>query len=150
MKADESAGEDETESDDRSQNRTRVSNRKEQLLKHAESIGAAGHLVVAEAPHTLEADLLGPENNEPVLKDALPLSSTVSLSTTGKTFAGTGKGRSFGFYQKLCKYDKFISKGEFAHDVALAIEDGKAFEAPEYLAKAIRGALESGTDGTKA
>ncbi|WUS96948.1 AAA family ATPase [Streptomyces sp. NBC_00708] len=143
------AGEDRTQSDDRSQNRTRVSNRKEQLLKHAESIGAARNLIVAEAPHTLEADLLGPDINEPVLKDAY-LEQHRQSEHHWQDILQHSKGRSFGFYQKLCKYDKFISKGEFAHDVALAIEDGKPFEAPEYLAKAIRGALESGTDGTKA
>ncbi|MCF6523044.1 AAA family ATPase [Streptomyces sp. JJ36] len=132
--------------DDRAANRTKVSNRKEQLLRHAESIGAAEYLVVAEAPHTLEADLLGPEKNEPVLKRAY-LKQHKQSEHHWTDILEHEKGSSFGFYQKLCKYDKFISKGEFAHDVALAIEDGEEFEAPEYLAEAIRGVLESGTDG---
>lgn len=42
---------------------------------------------------------------------------------------------------KLRMHKKFISKGEFAHDVALAIENGAACTAPAYLADAIRGAL---------
>ncbi|MFG2546455.1 hypothetical protein ACGFOM_28905 [Streptomyces sp. NPDC048594] len=41
-------GGDKDESDDR----TKVSNRKELLDEHAASIGAAGHLIVAEALHT--------------------------------------------------------------------------------------------------
>ncbi|MDX3695976.1 AAA family ATPase [Streptomyces europaeiscabiei] len=134
------------ESDERASNRTKVSNRKEQLVKHADSIGAAEYLIVAEAPHTLEADLLGPTVNEPVLKDAY-LEQHPQSEHHWKDILEHHKGRSFGFYQKLCKYDKFMSKGEFAHDVALAIEDGKEFEAPEYLAEAIRGVLASGTDG---
>lgn len=46
-----------------------------------------------------------------------------------------------GFYLKLRKHKKFIGKGEFAHDVALAIENGETFEAPQYLADAICGVL---------
>ncbi|MER6284439.1 ATP-dependent nuclease [Streptomyces sviceus] len=134
------AGDDDDDSEDRAANRTKVSNRKELLTAHAASIGAADHLIVAEAPHTLEADLLAPEGNEPILKAAY-LKQHSKSEHHWNDILGHAKGRAFGFYQKLCKYDKFISKGEFAHDVALAIEDGTAFEAPEYLADAIRGVL---------
>ena len=44
-------------------------------------------------------------------------------------------------YRTLGKDKKFISKGEFAHDVALAIRDGGNFVVPQYLRDAITGAL---------
>ncbi|MEU5382017.1 AAA family ATPase [Streptomyces sp. NPDC005968] len=117
------------DTEDRAANRTKVSNRKELLVAHAASIGAADHLIVAEAPHTLEADLLTPEVNEPVLKAAY-LKQHPQSQHHWQDILAHPKGRAFGLFQKLCKYDKFISKGEFAHDVALAIQDGAAFEAP--------------------
>ncbi|MEU9369517.1 AAA family ATPase [Streptomyces avermitilis] len=134
--------------EDRAANRTKVSNRKELLTAHAASIGAFDHLVVAEAPHTLEADLLAPKGNEPVLKAAY-LKQHSQSQHHWKDILGHTKGAAFGFYQKLCKYDKFISKGEFAHDVALAIAEGAAFEAPEYLADAIRGVLADKPGGVR-
>jgi putative ATP-dependent endonuclease of OLD family len=36
---------------------------------------------------------------------------------------------------------RFISKGEFAHDVASSIAAGETFSCPDYLAAAIREAL---------
>ncbi|WP_386337724.1 ATP-dependent nuclease [Streptomyces xiangluensis] len=134
------------EAEDRAANRTKVSNRKELLTAHAAAMGAADHLIVAEAPHTLEADLLAPKANEPVLKAAY-LKQHRKSEHHWEDILGHSKGPAFGFYQKLCKYDKFISKGEFAHDVALAIQSGAAFEAPSYLANAIRGVLEDKTGG---
>ncbi|MCX4856600.1 ATP-dependent nuclease [Streptomyces canus] len=136
------------DSEDRAANRTKVSNRKELLIAHASFIGAADHLIVAEAPHTLEADLLGLKANEPVLRAAY-LEQHPQSEHHWKDILGHAKGPAFGFYQKLCKYDKFISKGEFAHDVALAIENGAAFEAPEYLANAIRGELANKPGGER-
>jgi putative ATP-dependent endonuclease of OLD family len=136
------------DSEDRAANRTKVSNRKELLTAHAASIGAADHLIVAEAPHTLEADLLGLKANESVLKAAY-LEQHPQSEHHWEDILGHAKGSAFGFYQKLCKYDKFISKGEFAHDVALAIENGAAFEAPEYLADAIRGELPNKPGGER-
>jgi hypothetical protein len=35
----------------------------------------------------------------------------------------------------------FISKGEFAHDVAIAIQQGASFTVPPYLLAAIKGVL---------
>jgi putative ATP-dependent endonuclease of OLD family len=37
---------------------------------------------------------------------------------------------------------KFISKGEFAHDIALAIQDGQQFTVPAYLREAIASVVE--------
>ncbi|MFE3519394.1 ATP-dependent endonuclease [Streptomyces sp. NPDC059166] len=126
--------------EDQDDTRTKVSNRKELLEEHAAFIGAAGHLVVAEAPHTLEADLLTPTVNEPTLRRAYLKQHRQSQHHWDEILAHP-KGRSFGFYQKLCKYSKFISKGEFAHDIALAIQDGATFEAPQYLTNAVHGVL---------
>ncbi|WP_329101603.1 ATP-dependent nuclease [Streptomyces sp. NBC_01439] len=134
------------EDEDRAANRTKVSNRKELLTEHARLIDATDYLTVAEAPHTLEADLLAPEGNEPILKQAY-LNQHPQSEHHWRDIKEHEKGPAFGFYQKLCKYDKFIGKGEFAHDVALAIDSGGDFEAPEYLVTAIRGVLEDETGG---
>ena len=117
-----------------------MNNRKDRLTAHAESIGASDHLIVAEAPHTLEADLLDPEVNEPVLRTAF-LTQRRRSRKKWQEILDDERGRSWGFYLKLRKHKKFIGKGEFAHDVALAIQSGADFEAPRYLADAIRGVL---------
>ncbi|SFO06593.1 AAA ATPase domain-containing protein [Streptomyces sp. cf124] len=129
--------EDEPEDDD---DDTAVNNRKDRLTAHAESIGAAEHLIVAEAPHTLEADLLGPEVNEPLLKAAF-LKQKLRSKKKWQGILDNERGPAWGFYLKLRKHKKFIGKGEFAHDVALAIANGGTFEAPQYLTDAIRGVL---------
>ncbi|WP_129862093.1 ATP-dependent nuclease [Streptomyces albidoflavus] len=129
--------EDEVEDDD---DDTAVNNRKGRLAAHAESIGAADHLIVAEAPHTLEADLLTPEVNEPVLKAAFLKQKTRSQKKW-QEILDNERGPAWGFYLKLRKHKKFIGKGEFAHDVALAIESGETFVAPGYLTDAVQGVL---------
>ncbi|MET9664981.1 AAA family ATPase [Streptomyces sp. NPDC006475] len=134
------ADEDEPEDDDDDDDDAAVNNRKDRLTAHAESIGAAEHLIVAEAPHTLEADLLGPAVNEPVLKAAF-LKQRKRSKKKWQEILDNERGRAWGFYLKLRQHRKFIGKGEFAHDVALAIENGAAFEAPQYLTDAIRGVL---------
>ncbi|OXM59116.1 hypothetical protein, partial [Amycolatopsis sp. KNN50.9b] len=117
-----------------------VDNRKDRLLEHAARIGAQDRLIVAEAPHTLEADLLTPAGNEPVLRAAF-LAQRRRSHKRWQEIVTHERGPAWGFYSKLRVHKKFISKGEFAHDVALAIENGAAFTAPSYLADAIRGAL---------
>lgn len=129
--------EDEAEDDD---DDTAVNNRKDRLAAHAESVGAADHLIIAEAPHTLEADLLTPEANEPVLKAAFLKQKTRSKKKW-QEILDNERGPAWGFYLKLRKHKKFIGKGEFAHDVALAIESGETFVAPDYLTDAIQGVL---------
>ena len=54
----------------------------------------------------------------------------------------TANDRAKALYQKLRNNKKFISKGEFAHDIALAIQDGQQFTVPVYLREAITSALE--------
>ncbi|MCX5309041.1 AAA family ATPase [Streptomyces sp. NBC_00160] len=135
--ANDEAGEDEAEEDD---DDSAVNNRKDRLTAHAESIGASEHLIVAEAPHTLEADLLGPEANEPLLRAAF-LKQKPKSKKKWQEILDDDRGGPWGFYLKLRKHKKFIGKGEFAHDVALAIASGGTFEAPQYLNDAIRGVL---------
>ncbi|MFE7522728.1 ATP-dependent nuclease [Streptomyces halstedii] len=141
-------GSNDDEAEDPSADVTKVSNRKERLVEHADSINAADHLFVAEAPHTLEADLLTPETNEPILQAAYLKQHPQSQHHWNDILAHP-KGRAFGLYQKLAKHKKFISKGEFAHDVALAIEEGAVFQAPQYLTEAVRSALADQRDGTQ-
>jgi putative ATP-dependent endonuclease of OLD family len=50
--------------------------------------------------------------------------------------------RAKALFQKLRKIKKFISKGEFAHDIALAIQDGQQFTVPAYLREAIASVVE--------
>ncbi|MEU8522430.1 AAA family ATPase [Streptomyces sp. NPDC048577] len=119
---------------------TAVNNRKGRLTAHAESIGAADHLIVAEAPHTLEADLLTPEANEAVLKAAF-LKQKKRSQKKWQEILDNERGPAWGFYLKLRRHKKFIGKGEFAHDVALAIESGETYVAPGYLTDAIQGVL---------
>ncbi|MFI2116704.1 ATP-dependent nuclease [Streptomyces rubiginosohelvolus] len=137
LQTDAEAGEDDQEEDD---DDIAVNNRKDRLTAHAEFIGAAEHLIVAEAPHTLEADLLGPEPNEPLLRSAF-LKQKPKSKKKWQEILDNDRGGPWGFYLKLRKHKKFIGKGEFAHDVALAIANGGAFEAPQYLDDAIRGVL---------
>ncbi|MFC8493005.1 ATP-dependent endonuclease [Streptomyces sp. NPDC057235] len=143
MAADESEADteaDQGEADD-DDDETIVNNRRDRLQAHAEAIGAAAHLDVAEAPHTLEADLLEPAVNEPLLKAAF-LKQKSRSQKKWQEIIDNDRGAPWGFYLKLRKHEKFIGKGEFAHDVALAIANGGTFEAPQYLNDAIRGVLE--------
>jgi putative ATP-dependent endonuclease of OLD family len=50
--------------------------------------------------------------------------------------------------RKLSDDKRFLSKGEFAHDVAISIQQGEAFAVPAYLRNAITGVLsEPGASG---
>ncbi|MER0485137.1 hypothetical protein ABR737_43630 [Streptomyces sp. Edi2] len=120
-------GGEEDEPDDEEE--SAVDNRKDRLLAHAVSIGAQGRLIVVEAQHALEADLLAPEVNEPVLRAAF-LKQRPRSQKKWREILSEERGRAWGLYLKLRKHKKFISKGEFAHDVALAIENGDASQAP--------------------
>jgi putative ATP-dependent endonuclease of OLD family len=62
----------------------------------------------------------------------------------------TADDRARTLYQKLRTKKKFISKGEFAHDIALAIQDGQQFTVPAYLREAIASALEEAGEASAA
>ncbi|EFC82580.1 ATP-dependent endonuclease [Parafrankia sp. EUN1f] len=110
--------------------------RKADLEAIAASLDASGILRVAEAPHTLEADLLTPAGNEPVLRKAYLKQHPLSEAKWEEKIEGDDPARAL--YLALYRDEKLISKGEFAHDLAGLIKDGYPFICPEYLADAIR------------
>lgn len=123
-------------------------NRPAKLEELAQELGAACRLKVAAATYTLEADLMGEPTNVPVLRQAYRNQHPRSKKWQ-QIEADDDPAKAL--YRKLRKTKKFISKGEFAHDVALAIRDGKVFRVPAYLETAIRDSLiEPGDPGAAA
>jgi putative ATP-dependent endonuclease of OLD family len=116
-----------------------AANRKGKLEALAAELGASQRLTVAEATYTLEADLLEEADNKPVLKAAYLQQHPLSAKKWDAIADATDPAKEL--YRVLGKDKKFISKGEFAHDVALAIRDGKHFVVPKYLRDAITGVL---------
>lgn len=120
-----------------------VYNRANTLRELGKTLGAGVALYVAEATYTLEADLLEfTEPNADVLQVAF-LKQRKRSQRVWKTIA-TDQNPARAFYEKLRCNNQFISKGQFAHDVAQLIQDGKPFKCPEYLNAAIRYALRRG------
>lgn len=118
-------------------------NRADRLDKLADNLGAAGRLTVAEADYTLEADLLGQTGNAAVLRAAY-LKQHPRSEARWQEIADQAKPAE-ALYRKLTdpKSGKhFISKGEFAHDVAIAIQKGESFTVPQYLETAITKVLD--------
>jgi putative ATP-dependent endonuclease of OLD family len=122
----------------------KVYNRPAELEALAEELGGRSRLTVAAAPYTLEADLLGVTANEPVLQKAYLKQHPQSLKNW--TPIATAENAAEALYRRLGQKKKmeFFSKGEFAHDVALAIQKGGAFTPPQYLHDAIVKAVEPG------
>jgi len=116
-----------------------VRNRAAKLARIAQKLGAGRRLTVTEATYTLEADLLAERVNAPVLQAAY-LSQHPRSQAKWQRIAGAAD-PARALYQELCKEKDFISKGEFAHDVALAVRDGAAFVVPAYLQAAIKASL---------
>jgi putative ATP-dependent endonuclease of OLD family len=115
-------------------------------LRELQQEFGADRLTLALAEYTLEADLLAEPKNEPVLKTAY----LQQHPRSGKKWQAIADAddQAKELYQKLHDEDKFVSKGEFAHDIALAIRDGKEFVVPKYLRDAITGVLtETGAPG---
>ena len=137
------ADDDELDLQDEAPEDSAVFNRQANLEAAAASLGASGLLVVAEAPHTLEADLLGPAGNRAVLEAAYLKQHPKSRTHWDKIIKSEDP--VFAFYKVLHGNKRFISKGEFAHDVALALGTGAAFQAPDYLKAAIEAVLADGT-----
>lgn len=119
---------------------TEVSNRQARLTEIAEDCGAGpDQLVICEAPYTFEADLLGEPTNLAVLKEAFLKQHPKSEQRWQEIVEASNPAEEF--YVALKKNRKFISKGEFAHDVATAIEAPSPFTCPKYLADAINALL---------
>ena len=125
--------EDDGESDDEAA--TVLVDRKTKLTKTAEELGFSSKLEIFQSTYTFEADLLTKPANYPVIKkcyiDQRPKSNKkwAAIVATGNPAEE--------FYRKLRANSKYIGKGEFAHSIALALEDGAKFECPDYLSKAI-------------
>lgn len=122
-------------------------NRADDLLRLGRELGAEEVLHVAEAPHTLEADLLvvGSGNHEllgKALKRQRPRSRKKWALISGADDPAQA------LYEKLHKTPSFLSKGQFAHDVAELVQLDGQFVCPDYLAQAIRKlVMAEGADG---
>ncbi|NGP09432.1 AAA family ATPase [Rhodococcus sp. 14C212] len=112
-------------------------NRAADLRALRETLGAGEDLFhIAEAPHTLEADLLVSGSvNHVVLGQAYLDQHPNSRRQWGEISESPDPAREF--YVRLRNSKKLISKGQFAHDVARRIVEGASFECPDYLAEAI-------------
>lgn len=96
-------------------------------------------LLVFTASRTLEADLLAEPENEPVLREVF-LAQKPRSAPTWQLFVDSAVPAE-ALYQRLRTSSKFISKGQFAHDLALRISAGATFVSPAYLADGITAAL---------
>ena len=111
-------------------------NRAADLYALADRLGASGCLTVAESSYTLEADLLGAgQANESVLRTAYLKQHRQSEPKWQEIAEADNPAEAL--YRKLHDDRRFISKGEFAHDVAIAVQSGELFAVPPYLASAI-------------
>lgn len=111
-------------------------NRAADLQALTDELGATDVVHIAEAPHTLEADLLEPGSDNVALLGTAYLRQKPRSKKVWKAIAESPDPAQ-AFYEKLRANKKLISKGEFAHDVAQLIAEGGAFTCPEYLQQAI-------------
>jgi putative ATP-dependent endonuclease of the OLD family len=111
-------------------------NRASELRALGDVLGAGDALYLAEAPHTLEADLLVPgSGNHAVLGHALLLQRPRSARQWQAITADPDPAQAM--YVKLRSTRGWISKGQFAHDIASLIRGGDSFACPRYLDAAI-------------
>ncbi len=112
-------------------------NRADELRTYRDCMGADDSIChVAAAPHTLEADLLVPEsNNHLLLEEAYLDQHPRSKKQWDSMLQSESPARAF--YVRLRTSKRLISKGQFAHDVAWRIAEGRDFTCPDYLATAI-------------
>jgi putative ATP-dependent endonuclease of OLD family len=114
-----------------------VYNRAAAMRAIGDELGAGDALYIAEAPHTLEADLLvASSDNHLLLGAALKLQRPRSGKVWQEIVEADDP--AWAMYVKLRTTKRWISKGQFAHDVALTISQGKSFACPDYLEAAIR------------
>lgn len=118
----------------------KVFNRKVDLEAFAREIGAGEQLIVCESSYTLEADLLqAKQSNIAVLERAYLNQHPESGHHWREIVDANNPAETF--YAKLRKDSDFISKGQFAHDVATAVAQGALFGCPDYLKGAVRAAM---------
>jgi putative ATP-dependent endonuclease of OLD family len=112
-------------------------NRAGALTAMAEGLGAADGFAVAEAPHTLEADLLVPgSSNSETLGKAYLLQHPRSRKKWANIVEAEDPAEEL--YRMLRADKKLISKGQFAHDIAVLIAEGAAFTCPDYIAEGLK------------
>lgn len=121
--------------------RSRSPNRPAALQQLATELGASAQLTVAAAKYTLEADLLGEATNSTVLERAYLAQHPYNPSQDKWQTIANSNDPAKALYETLREDRKFISKGEFAHDIALAVGDGQPFVVPPYLRDAIEGVV---------
>jgi putative ATP-dependent endonuclease of the OLD family len=114
---------------------SQVLNRADRLASLAAELGSGQRLTIAEATYTLEADLLAEPTNAAVIRDAYLKQHPRSENKWNEITSAANPPEAL--YRKLRGDKRFISKGEFAHDVAIAIQVGKRFTVPAYLRDAI-------------
>ena len=120
---------------------SRALNRAADLHSLADQLGASERLTVAESDYTLEADLLGAgPDNEPVLRAAYLKQHPLSEDKWREIADAPSPAEAL--YRKLHDESRFVSKGEFAHDLAIAVEQGAALTVPPYLTAAITKVLD--------
>lgn len=111
-------------------------NRASDLQALVDELGAADVVHIAEAPHTLEADLLEPGTDNITLLGTAYVRQKPRSKKAWKAIAESDDPAQ-AFYEKLRANKKLIGKGEFAHDVAQLIAEGRPFTCPDYLQQAI-------------
>ena len=110
------------------------------LTALAAELDARERLTVTEATYTLEADLLAEPTNATVIRGAYLKQHPRSEQKWNEIAASPKPAEAL--YRKLRDDKRFISKGEFAHDVALDIQDGQHFAVPPYMRRAITAVLD--------
>lgn len=111
-------------------------NRASDLRALIAELNATEACEVAEAPHTLEADLLVEGSpNAALLRTAYLNQHPLSRHKWDVITDSTDPAQAL--YRQLREDDRFISKGEFAHDIASDLPQHKKFECPAYLSNAI-------------
>ncbi|TDW22121.1 ATP-dependent nuclease [Kribbella kalugense] len=120
-------------------------NRAADLEELATELAAREVIHIAEAPHTLEADLLVPGSSNGDLLGKAYLQQKPKSSKHWTSILESAD-PPLAFYRKLRANKKMISKGEFAHDVAARIDQGEPFTCPAYLKDALEALIEPADD----
>ena len=107
----------------------------------ADEMNVRQKLRVHASKYTFEADLLIEPENREVLGVCYLAQHTKSKKQWAEVISSSNPGETF--YRRLRKNSKLVGKGQFAHDIALAIEDGESFVCPGYLKQAIESAVGS-------
>lgn len=109
--------------------------RRTRLLGVAEELGVNSRLSVFQSNYTFEADLLSKPANFEVLERCFLDQRPRSKAKWDGIVAAANPAEAL--YRKLRSNSKYLGKGEFAHGIALALEDGGQFECPDYLRQGI-------------